>query len=79
MLYLPEEKRKAIIRDCKNVLSQEAVSVRALARVIGRMTAASQAIATAPLHYRKLQNAKKKQSIQPHSVIQVGRRAKNGS
>ena len=58
MIYLPEKKRQAIIEDCRTALSQELVSVRTLARIIGRMTAAAQAIAIAPLHYRKLQYAK---------------------
>ena len=60
MLYLPGEKQKTIIEECKTALAQGIVSVRALARIIGGMTAASQAIATTPLYYRELQNAKNK-------------------
>ena len=60
MLFLPEEKRQHIMQDCRRALSQEVVSVRTLARMIGRKTATAQAIAPAPLHYRKLQKAKNK-------------------
>ena len=66
MLSLPEEKLQNIVDDCKMALSQKLLSVRTLARIIGRMTAATQAIPTAPLHYRALQNAKNK-ALSPSS------------
>lgn len=57
-LSLPEEKLQSIITDCRRVLRQETVSVRDLARVIGRMTAAIQATIPAPLCNRNLQRLK---------------------
>ena len=57
-LSLPEEKVQNIILDCRRILRQDTVSVRDLARVIGRMTAAIQAVSPAPLCYRNLQRLK---------------------
>ena len=58
VIRLPEEKLQNIISDCRRVLRQATVSVRDLARVIGRMTAAIQAITPAPPCYRNLQRLK---------------------
>lgn len=45
---------KNIARSCQAVLKQETVTVRDLSRVLGPMTAASQAVLPAPLCYRNL-------------------------
>ena len=42
-LSLPEAKVKQIVAECRGTLQRESVSVRELARLIGRMSAASQA------------------------------------
>ena len=52
---LPPDKLEAIVEDCRRTLVQTHVSVRDMARLIGRM---SQAILPAPLFYRNLQRAK---------------------
>ena len=57
-LTLPEEKLARIIQDCSRALNQLVLTVRFLARLIGRMSAATQAILPAPLFYRGLQNLK---------------------
>ena len=57
-IVLPDEKLQNIRRDCSDALSQQSLSVRSLARIIGRMSAATQAILPAPLYYRSLQQLK---------------------
>ena len=57
-LALPEEKLSKIVQDCSRVLAREKLTVRCLARLIGRMSAATQAIMPAPLFYRGLQGLK---------------------
>ena len=57
-LSLPKEKLEAIIQSCSSTMSKPSVTVRELAKVIGRMSAAVQAILPAPLYYRGLQNLK---------------------
>ena len=57
-MSLPKEKVKNIARSCQAVLKQETVTVRDLSRVLGRMTAASQAVLPAPLCYRNLQRVR---------------------
>jgi len=57
-LSLPIGKLKAIIRDCRQVLNCSYLTIRDVVRLIGRMSAASQAILPAPLFYRGLQNLK---------------------
>ena len=59
-LSLPEVKLELLLQECSRALSQSHLSVRSLARLIGRMSAASQAILPAPLFYRGLQNLKNK-------------------
>ena len=54
-LSLSEEKLRRIQEKCLEALRQEKVTVRHLSRMIGRMTAAVQAVLPAPLHYRALQ------------------------
>lgn len=58
-LSLPQEKLDKIIAECSKALSNaNNLSVRQLARLIGRMSAATQAILPAPLFYRRLQRLK---------------------
>ena len=57
-MSLPEEKIKSIARACQTILKQETVTVRELSRVLGKMTAASQAVLPALLCYRNLQRVK---------------------
>ena len=57
-LSLPEEKLDLIIQDCHRALVQPQILVRDLAKIIGRMSATTQAILPAPLHYRSLQSLK---------------------
>ena len=54
-LTLPKEKLESIMKDCRGVLVQPQMTVQDLARMIGRMSATTQAILPAPLHYRSLQ------------------------
>lgn len=65
MIYFPKEKRQAIIEDCRTALSQELVSVRTLARIIGSCNSGNRHSSTA------LQEVAicEQQSIQAHSVI----------
>lgn len=53
-LTLPMEKLELIIQDCCRALAQPQVPVRDLARIIGRMSATTQAILPAPLHYHRI-------------------------
>ena len=57
-MSLPEEKVKSMAMACQVILNQEKVTVRELSRVLGKMTAASQAVLPAPLCYRNLQRVK---------------------
>ena len=50
---------KVTIKDlCSQMLSQTELTVRDIARLIGKLTASIQAIFPAPLHYRQLQSLK---------------------
>ena len=57
-LRLPKEKIKRIVQDSKHALARRTLSVRAIARLIGRMSAVTQAVLPAPLYYRALQRVK---------------------
>ena len=57
-LCLPKEKIKRIVQDSKHALARRTLSVRAIARLIGRMSAVTQAVLPAPLYYRALQRVK---------------------
>ena len=54
-LVLPQGKVTAIEDLCSQMLSQTELTVRDIARLIGKITASIQAIFPAPLHYRQLQ------------------------
>ena len=51
-LILPAQKLKKIQQDAQRLLKLERVSVRELARFLGKASAASRAVWQAPLHYR---------------------------
>lgn len=57
-MSLPEEKLAKVVEESSRAMQQTHLSVRALARMIGRMSATTQAILPAPLFYRGLQNLK---------------------
>lgn len=56
-LKLPGNKIKTIRSEARNLLASERLSAQVLSRVLGKMNAATQAIAMAPLFYRHLQTA----------------------
>ena len=55
-LAFPTKKLRKIQQDANSLLRKEVVSVRNLARFVGKTTATVKAIWQAPLHYRALQN-----------------------
>ena len=57
-LFLPTEKVEKIREECRELQSMKLTSVRKLAKIIGKMTAAVKAILPAPLQYRHLQRLK---------------------
>ena len=59
-LSLPKGKIMKIKQCCLDMLSDQSVTVRKLAQLIGKLTATNQTILVAPLHYRNLQNLKTK-------------------
>jgi len=54
-LAFPAEKMRKIQQDARALLQRHSVSVRDLARFVGKVTATTRAIWQAPLHYRALQ------------------------
>ena len=54
-LLIPSEKLRKIQQDARHLRDQESVSVREIARFVGKATATMRAIPLAPLHYRALQ------------------------
>jgi len=52
---IPKEKLRKIRQDAHYLLQQSTVSVRELARFVGKTSATVRAIPTAPLHYRAIQ------------------------
>ena len=59
---LPKDKVKNIKRECQKVLDHQTITVRELARLLGKLSTSIQAVFPAPLHYRYHQ-AVKKQSL----------------
>ena len=59
-LSLPKGEIMKIKQCCLDMLSDQSVTVRKLAQLIGKLTATNQTILAAPLHYRNLQNLKTK-------------------
>ena len=60
-LTLPEKKVQDLQTECRLILNRQTVSVRALSKLIGKLSASVMAILPAPLHYRKLQMQKSKE------------------
>ena len=54
-LSIPSEKLRKIRQDAQRMLGQPSLSVREIARFVGKTTATTRAIPLAPLHYRPLQ------------------------
>ena len=54
-LALPPNKVKKVQSACQNLLAQERVTVREVARVLSQLVATSRAVFPAPLHYWNLQ------------------------
>ena len=54
-LLIPSEKLRKIQQDARHLWDRESVSVREIARFVGKATATMRAIPLAPLHYRALQ------------------------
>lgn len=78
-ISLPCDKVEQIKLDCQWALSQQAVSVRDLCRIIGRLTASIQAVLPAPLQYRRLQRLKnlcfaETQDFDAHVTLDQGSR-----
>jgi hypothetical protein len=59
-LKLPKDKIKDIVTRCQEMVREDQTTVRKLAKLIGKLTAASQAVLPAPLFYRRLQMQKTK-------------------
>ena len=53
-LYLPKDKVKGIKKDCQRLIDNPSVSIRALSRLVGKLSSSIQAVLPVPLHYRYL-------------------------
>ena len=60
-LTLPEKKVQDLQTECRLILNRQTVSIRALSKLIGKLSASVMAILPAPLHYRQLQMQKSKE------------------
>ena len=59
-ISLPLDKVKSIRKECQKVLENPAITIRELARLLGKRSASIQAVFPAPLHYRHIQAVKKR-------------------
>lgn len=59
-ISLPFDKVKSIRRECPKVLENPDITIRDLARLLGKLSASIQAVCPAPLHYRHIQAVKKR-------------------
>ena len=57
---LPLDKVKGIRKECQKVLENPDITIRELARLLGKLSASIQAVFPAPLHYRHIQAVKKR-------------------
>ena len=57
-ISLPEDKLKGIVQSCNLASKRSKITIRDLARLIGKMTATMMAVLPAPLCYRNLQHLK---------------------
>ena len=55
-LAFPPKKMRKIQQDARTLINRQVVSIRDLARFVGKASASARAIWQAPLHYRALQN-----------------------
>ena len=55
---LPEGKIQDIAQVCQGILAQGRLSIRQLSRLLGKLNAVSQAVLSAPIRYRQLQQLK---------------------
>ena len=65
-ISLPKDKVKSIKRECSKVLANQSITVRELARLLGKLSASIQAVFPAPLHYRYLQVKQSKNKAWPN-------------
>ena len=72
-IMLTEEKVAQMVAICKDTQQRQSISVRELARLIGRMTATLPAIYQAPLWYRELQRLKNQALQQSQSFDHIVR------
>lgn len=56
--FLPKEKTQDIIKRCREALARGKLSIRQLSQLLGKLHTASQAILSAPVRYRQLQQLK---------------------
>ena len=54
-ISIPDDKLQGITQHCKSLLGQQSISLRAVAKVVGRLQATRLAITPGPLYYRGLQ------------------------
>ena len=59
-ISLPLDKVKGIRKECQKVLENPDITIRELARLLGKLSASIQAVFPAPLHYRHIQAVKKR-------------------
>ena len=69
-ILLTAEKMTQIVKTCKRLHQERSLTVRELARLIGRLTATLPAIFPAPLWYRELQRLKN-QAIQKSYSLEI--------
>ena len=58
-ISLPLDKVKGIRKECQKVLKNPDITIRELARLLGKLSASIQEVFPAPLHYRHIQAVKK--------------------
>ena len=57
-ISLPLDKVKSIRRECRKVLENPDITIRELARLLGKLSASIQAVFPAPIHYCYIQTVK---------------------
>ena len=57
-IALPKDKLRGIVQSCSQASRENSITIRDLARLIGKMTATAMAVLPAPLCYRSLQRLK---------------------
>ena len=67
-ISIPLDKVKGIRKECQKRLENPDITIRELARLLGKLSASIQAVFPAPLHYRHIQV--KKRSLAPHRAYE---------